>query len=130
MTEIRTTRPAAEIGKVTVYAVAILAALLIGYILVHAMRAYIQTQPVNANRAAERAAGLAEVRATAEKELHGEPIYINKNNNVVRLPIDRAMQLVVEGGKNPAAFRSNLMARVEKASTPPPKAPEKPPAFE
>ncbi|HEY6227738.1 MAG TPA: hypothetical protein VI282_11510 [Verrucomicrobiae bacterium] len=126
------TRPA-EIGKVTVYAVAILAVLLIGYVLVHAMRAYVQTPAVNAKRAEERAAGLAEVRATAEKELHGDPVYINKNNNVVRLPIDRAMQLVVEGGKNPAAFRSNMMARVEKASTPPPappKAPEKPPAFE
>ena len=130
MIENRTTRPAAEIGKVTVYAVAILAVLLIGYILVHAMRAYVQTPPVNAKRAEERAAGLAEVRATAEKELHGDPVYINKNNNVVRLPIDRAMQLVVEGGKNPAAFRSNMMARVEKATAPPPKAPEKPPAFE
>jgi hypothetical protein len=130
MTEVRTTRPAAEIGKVTVYAVAILAVLLIGYILIHAMRAYVPSTAVNANRASERAAGLAEVRATAEKELRGESVYINKNNNVVRLPIDRAMQIVVESGKNPAAFRSNLMARVEKASTPPPKAPEKPPAFE
>lgn len=128
-TDIRTVRPA-EIGKVTVYSVAILATLLIGYILVHAMRAYVQTQPVNANRAAERAAGLAEVRANAEKELHGDPVYLNKNNGVVRLPIDRAMQLVVENGKNPASFRTNLMARVEKASAPPPKQPEKPPAFE
>ena len=128
------TRPRpAEIGKVTVYSVAILAVLLIGYILVHAMRAYVPTQAVNANRAKERAAGLAEVRATAQKELHGDPIYLSKPNNIVRLPIDRAMQLVVEGGKNPAAFRSNLMARVEKAATPPPappKQPEKPPAFE
>ena len=123
MIEVRTTRPAAEIGKVAVYSVAILAVLLIGYILVHAMRAYVPTPAVNANRAAERAAGLAEVRATAEKELHGEPVYINKNNNVVRLPIDRAMQIVVEQGKNPAAFRTNLMSRVEKASAAPPPPP-------
>jgi hypothetical protein len=87
------------------------------------MRAYVQTPAVNAKRGAERAAGLADVRANAEKELHGDPVYINKNNNVVRLPIDRAMQLVVEGEKNPAAFRSNLMARVEKASAPPPNPP-------
>jgi len=118
MTEIRTTRPA-EVGKLTVYSVAILAVLLIGYILVHAMRSYVQTAPVNANRAAERAAGLAEVRATAQKELHGDAVYINKNNGVVRLPIDRAMQLVVEGGKDPGAFRSNLLSRVEKATAPP-----------
>jgi hypothetical protein len=118
MTETRTARPA-EVGKLTVYSVAILAVLLIGYILVHAMRAYVPATAVNANRAAERAAGLAEVRATAQKELHGDPVYINKNNGIVRLPIDRAMQLVVEGGKNPAAFRSNLVSRVEKATAAP-----------
>ena len=119
MTEVRTTRSAAEIGKITVYSVAILAVLLIGYILVHAMRAYVQTPAVNANRSAERAAGLADVRATAEKELHGDPGYINKPNNVVRLPIDRAMQIVIEEGKNPAAFRSNFLSRVEKATAAP-----------
>jgi hypothetical protein len=132
MTEIRTTQPA-EVGKVTVYSVAILAVLLIGYILVHAMRAYVPTEAINAKRASERAAGLADVRATAEKELHGDSVYLNRNNGIVRLPIERAMELVVQGGKDPAAFRTNLMARVEKASTPPPappKAPEKPPAFE
>lgn len=119
MTEIRSTPRPAEIGKVTVYVVSILAVLLIGYILVHAMRAYVATPKVNANRATERAAGLAEVRATAEKELHGDPVYINKPNNVVRLPIDRAMQLVIEEGKNPAAFRSNFLSRVEKATAAP-----------
>jgi hypothetical protein len=128
MTETRT-RPA-EVGKLTAYSVAILAVLLIGYILVHAMRAYVPTQAVNANRAAERANARAELNAAADKELHGEPVYINKNNGVVRLPIDRAMELVIQGGQNPGAFRTNLMARVENATKPPPKAPEKPPAFE
>lgn len=123
MTEVRTTRPAAEIGKVAVYSVAILAVLLIGYILAHAMRAYVPVTPVNAKRAQERAAGLAEVRATAQKELYGDPVYINKANGVVRLPIDRAKELVVQGGKDPAAFRSNFLARLEKASAPPPKPP-------
>jgi hypothetical protein len=118
MTEIHTTRPA-EVGKFPVYSIAILAVLLVGYILVHAMRAYVPTPAINANRAAERAAGLAEVRATAQKELYGDAVYINKNNGVVRLPIDRAMQIVVEGGKNPAAFRSNLLSRVEKATAAP-----------
>ena len=123
------TRPA-EIGKVTVYAVAILAVLLIGYILMHAMRAYVRTPAVNANRAAERAAGLAEVRGNAEKELRGDPVYLNKNNGIVRLPIDRAMQLVVENGTNGAAFRTNLLARTEKAIKAPPAAPAAAPAFE
>ncbi|HUS35254.1 MAG TPA: hypothetical protein VM680_07890 [Verrucomicrobiae bacterium] len=123
------TRPA-EIGKGTVYTVAILAVLLIGYILMHAMRVYVQTPAINANRAAERSAGLAEVRAAAEKELRGDSVYINKNNGIVRLPIDRAMQLVIENGKDQAAFRSNLLARTEKAFKAPPAAPAAPPAFE
>lgn len=127
----RRARPA-DIGKFTVYAVAILAVLLIGYILMHAMRRYVPAQAANAQRAAERSAGLAEVRANAEKELRGEAVYINKNNGVVRLPIDRAMQLVIENGKNPAAFRTNLLARTErafKAAPAPPAAPAAP-AFE
>jgi len=118
MTEIHTTRPA-ETCKFTVYSIAILAVLLVGYLLVHAMRAYVPTPAINANRAAERAAGLAEVRATAQKELYGDAVYINKNNGVVRLPIDRAMQIVVEGGKDTAAFRSNLLSRVERATAAP-----------
>jgi hypothetical protein len=117
------------VGKFTVYIVAILAVLLIGYILMHAMRAYVATPAVNAKRAEERAAGLAEVRAAAEKELRGDPTWFNKNNGIVRMPIDRATQLVIENGKDPAAFRSNLLARTEKAFKAPPAAPAAP-AFE
>ena len=116
-------------GKFTVYIVAILAVLLIGYILMHAMRAYVATPAVNAKRAEERAAGLAEVRAAAEKDLRGDPAYIIKHNGIVRMPIDRAMQLVIENGKDQAAFRSNLLARTEKAFKPAPAAPAAP-AFE
>ena len=123
-------RRLADVGKFTVYIVAILAVLLIGYILMHAMRAYVQTPAINANRASERSAALAETRANAEKELRGDPVYINKNNGIVRLPIDRAMQLVIENGKDQAAFRSNLLARTEKAFKAPPAAPAAPPAFE
>ena len=122
-------RRPADVGKFTVYTVAILAVLLIGYILMHAMRAYVATPAVNAKRAEERAAGLAEVRAAAEKELRGDAVYINKNNGVVRLPIERAMQIVVENGTNGAAFRTNLLARTEKAFKAPPAAPAAP-AFE
>jgi len=126
----RRVRRPAETGKLIIYAVAILAVLLIGYILMHAMRAYVATPAVNEKRAADRAAGLAEVRAAAEKELRGDPVYINKNNGVVRLPIDRAIQLVIENGKNPSAFRTNLLARTEQAFKVPPPAPAAPPAFE
>jgi hypothetical protein len=119
-------RPA-EVGKLTVYAVAILAVLLIGYILAHAMRAYVPAPTVNAARATERAEALKGVTAVSKAELEGDAVYINKNNGIVRLPIDRAMELIVQTGTNQAAFRTNLLARAEKASA---KAPEKPSEFE
>ena len=122
-------RRPADVGKFTVYIVAILAVLLIGYILMHAMRAYVATPGVNAKRAEERAAGRAEVQAAAEKELRGDAAYLIKHNGIVRLPIDRAMQLVIENGKDQASFRSNLLARTEKAFKPAPAAPAAP-AFE
>jgi len=49
----------------------------------------------------------------------------------VRLKIDDAMQLMEEIWKNPAAGRSNLLERVEKAyPPPPPPAPAKPSLYE
>ena len=123
------TRPA-EVGKLTVYTIAILAVLLIGYILARAMRAYVPTMQVNANRATERSEGLKAVTAAANVELNGAPVYISRPNGIVRLPIERAMELVVQNGKNPAAFRSNLVARADKAATQAPKPPAKPSEFE
>lgn len=114
--------------KLAIYSVAILAVLLIGYALMHTMRGYVPAPAINAKRADERRAALAEVRANAEKELNGPAMTLKPG--VVRLPIERAMELTVQGGKNPAAFRSNLLARVDKATAPPPKAPEKPSEFE
>jgi len=48
----------------------------------------------------------------------------------VRLPIAEAKKLALRDWQNPAAARSNLIARVEKATAAPPKAPEKPNPFE
>ena len=119
-----------EIGKLAVYAITILAVLLIGYLLSRAMRTYLPAPQINAKRADERRAALAELRATTHKELFGDAAIINPANNVVRLPIERAIELTIQGHKNPAAFRTNLLARVENATKPPPKAPEKPSEFE
>jgi hypothetical protein len=116
-------------AKVAMYSVVLLAMLMIGYILVHAMRAYAPAPALNAKRADERRAALAELNGNAQRDL-STPAKINEANSVYRLPIDRAMELTVQGGKNPAAFRSNLLARVENATKAPPKAPEKPSAFE
>ena len=43
----------------------------------------------------------------------------------VRVPIERAKELVLEEWQNPAVGRSNLMARAAKEFAPAPKPPEK-----
>jgi len=55
---------------------------------------------------------------------------VNKDKGIVRLPIQRAVELTLQEWQNPAAARSNLISRVDKATAVPPKAPEKPNPFE
>lgn len=111
------------------YVVTILGSFLIIAGLVWAMRHYSQPPPVE-NRAAVRAKALAELRADEADKLEN-PGYVDPVKGLVRLPIRVAMQMVErDWGQNPAAARSNLMDRVEKANVAPPKAPEKPSPFE
>ena len=56
--------------------------------------------------------------------------WVDQAKGVVRLPIAEAMRLALRDWQNPAAARSNLIARVEKATAVPPTAPEKPSEFE
>jgi hypothetical protein len=112
------------------YIIGVLGSFLIVAGLVWAMRYYMQPTPLGADRAAERAKALAELRAT-EAEALEHAAWLDQTKGVVRLPIAEAMQMVErEWGQHPAAARSNLIARVEKATALPPKAPEKPSPFE
>jgi len=107
----------------------ILGTFLIVAALVWAMVHYTQPPPTE-DRAAVRAKALADLRA-AEAEALSTPGWVDQAKGIVRLPIQQAMQLTAaEWGQDPAAARSNLIARVEKATAAPPKAPEKPNPFE
>ncbi len=94
-----------------------------------AIHRYTQPAPLGEDRAAVRAKALAELRA-AEAEALSTPAWIDKTKGLVRLPVQTAMALVEREWRNPPLARSNLIARVEKATALPPKAPEKPSAFE
>lgn len=85
--------------------------------------------PVDAARRAERAKALAELRA-AEAEALQNPAWIDQAKGLVRLPIEVALQLTEREWQNPAQARSNLIARVEKATFVPPPPPAKPSEFE
>ena len=108
----------------------ILGSFLIVAALVWAMKHYTQPGPLGEDRAAVRAKALMELRS-AEAEALTTPAWLDQGKGLVRLPVEDAMKLVVqEWGKNPSAARSNLISRVEAATAPPPKVPEKPSAFE
>ena len=111
------------------YGLAVLGAFLIVGALVFAMQNYTKTEPLNANRAAERAKALGELRAT-EADAISSVAWIDQSKGLVRLRIEDAMKIVERNWQNPAAARSNLIERVEKATYVPPPAPPKPSAFE
>ncbi len=97
--------------------------------LVWKMQQYTTPAPVGAERAAERAKALADLRA-AEADALNNVGWVDPTKGLVRLPIAEALKLTEREWQNPAQARSNLFARVEKATALPPKAPEKPSAFE
>jgi len=97
--------------------------------LVKLMIAYTQAPSTTATRAAERAANFKQYQNENDK-LRDEYGYVDVAKSVVRIPVARAMELTVREWQNPAAARSNLIARVEKATALPPKAPEKPSIYE
>ncbi|HTI97279.1 MAG TPA: hypothetical protein VL527_00140 [Dongiaceae bacterium] len=106
-----------------------LAALLIVGVLVWAMIHYTQPAPLTEDRVALRKKNLAELQAVNAEALNNYG-WVDQSKGVVRLPIAVAMQIALAEWQNPAAARSNLIARVEKATALPPKAPEKPSPFE
>jgi hypothetical protein len=112
------------------YAIGILGSLLIVAALAWAIHRYTQPAPLGEDRVAVRTKALADLRA-AEADALANAGWIDQTKGIVRLPIADAMTIVErEWGQNPAAARSNLIARVEKATALPPKAPEKPSQFE
>ncbi|HXS69837.1 MAG TPA: hypothetical protein VN761_13415 [Candidatus Polarisedimenticolia bacterium] len=112
------------------YAIAVIGAILIVVFLDRQLKKYTAAPAVDAGRAEERAKDLAEIH-NAEAEALNNTGWIDQSKGVVRLKIDDAMQLMEEIWKNPAAGRSNLLERVEKAyPPPPPPAPAKPSLYE
>lgn len=108
---------------------AVVIACLIFAAIVWKTKQYTTPALLGAERAAERAKALVELRAAETEALHNVG-WIDQAKGVVRLPIADAVKLAEREWQNPSRARSNLIARVEKATALPPKAPEKPSAFE
>jgi hypothetical protein len=100
--------------------------------LVGIMRKYTQPAPLGAARIQERKKDLAEIQAANAEALNNYG-WQDQAKGLVRLKIAEAMRLTVQEYQIPAAARSNLIARADKAFAPPPpapKVPEKPNPFE
>jgi hypothetical protein len=106
-----------------------LAALLIVGVLVWAMKYYTTPPPLRAERAVVRLQNLAELRETetVAATTYG---WMDQSKGVVRLPLDRAVELTAVAWQNPAKARADLIDRVEKATFVPPPPPEQPSEFE
>lgn len=115
--------------RCAVYGFAIVATLLIVGWLTCLMVKNLRPAPVGEARAEERRKALAEVRATASEQL-AKYDWQDPVRKIVHLPIGRAMELTVHEWQNPAEGRAKLLAHLQKATAPLPKAPEKPSEFE
>ena len=116
--------------QIAAYFFGIVGSLLIVAALVWAMQHYTRPAPVDAARIQERLKFSQEIRQTGQDQLDNFA-YLDPAKGQVRLSIQRAMELMVQDWKNPAAGRSNLLVRLDRFNPPPPpKAPEKPSEFE
>jgi hypothetical protein len=112
-----------------VYAIAILGTFLIVGWLVALMIKYTKPAPIGQERAEERRKAAVQLEADNTQALNNYA-WQDQGKAIVRLPVERALQLTLEESKNPAAARSNLLARLEKATAAPPKAPAQPSPYE
>lgn len=97
--------------------------------LVWKTRQYTTPPPLGAERAAERAKALADLRA-AETDALNHVGWIDQSKGLVRIPIAEAMKLAEKQWQNPAQARATLSDRVTKAFYVPPPPPPPPSAFE
>ncbi len=111
------------------YVFAVVGSLVIVGALVWTTRKLVAPPPLDAERVAVRYQNLAEVRG-ADSQALASVAWIDQGKGVVRLPIDVALKLVEREWQNPAQARSNLIARVEKATFVPPPPPAKPSQYE
>ena len=116
-------------SRAVTYGIVILGTFLIAAGLVWAMIHYTKPAPLAEDRNATRRKALADVRNAGEEGLKNYG-WVDQTKGIVRLPIEQAMKLTIAEWQNPEAGRATLLARQAKASAVPPKAPEKPSAFE
>jgi hypothetical protein len=109
-----------------VYVVSVVGSLLIVVALVQAMKHYTTPAPLGSERTEVRLKNLQEIK-NADIYTLTHFAWQDPAKGMVRLTIDRAMELTIQDYQDAAASRARLIAEAEKAFAPPP---EKPSEFE
>jgi hypothetical protein len=105
------------------FVIATIGAFLLVAALVWIMVRVTRPESVGAARAEERKKALVQTRNEEAQTLnHYGPQ--GAGSGFVRMKIDDAMRLTIKEYQNAPAARSNLVARADKAGTPPPQAPQ------
>jgi hypothetical protein len=115
--------------RTVVFVIFITAAFLAMPWLIYRERHKTHAQPIGYARADERAAALENVKTNGIATLTSYD-WRRKDQGIVRIPIDRAKQLIVQEWQDPADARKEMLARAAKSFAPPPKQPEKKSEYE
>lgn len=110
--------------RVGAYVVGILGAFAVMGLLVWLMLSSTGGSTPEQTRAAERMQIMAQFQADNAPLLQKYD-WQDETHGIIRIPVERAKELVLQEWHDPAAGRSNLMARAAKAFAPLPKPPEK-----
>jgi hypothetical protein len=113
----------------TVVILAVVLGLVLGGILVRRMIHRVPVPAVSQARVAERAANLQKHREAVAADVSTYGV-VNAEQGIYRVPVERAMELVVREWQHPQAAHLELTNRVGKAIIPPPPPPAKPNPFE
>ena len=108
------------------FVIAVVGALLMFAALVWIMVRVTRPEAVTAGRAEERKKILVQTRNDEAQVLNNYD-RVGAGPGFVRMKIEDAMKLTIKEYQNPAAARTNLIARADKAGTPPPPPPPPPP---
>ncbi len=109
-----------DVNRASGAGVAFIAGALIFLVLIVIVKLTVTVPAIDANRATFISNDLYQIRTNEVVSLNNAG-WVDKDRGIVRLPIDRAMQLTEFYWQDPAAGRSELIARAKKAAAPVPK---------
>ena len=120
MENVNQTKKCGSCSKTCITVIVCIATFLLMAFLVKQMIKITTPAPVGVARATERAVEGAKIRAEGVEKSKAWG-YVDAPRGIVRLPVEDAVKLTLQGYQKPAAFKTDLATRLEKASVAPPK---------